>query len=106
MSKFYTTITFHDDFFSFGIITYHSGLAGALKLKKNLLSTSQFLASQWDFMCPKCVHRLMNALLKSLVMIKWYHIMKNTNKWQNRKFCIFLFIICRVARHFVAVHKI
>ena len=32
--------------------------------------------------------------------------MKNTNKRRNRKFCIFLFIICGVAHHFVAVLKI
>ena len=32
--------------------------------------------------------------------------MKNTNKWVNRIFCIFLFIFCEVANHFVAVCKI
>ena len=32
--------------------------------------------------------------------------MKNTNKRMNRMFCIFLFIFCEVANHFVAVCKI
>ena len=32
--------------------------------------------------------------------------MKNTNKWMNRMFCIFLFIFCLVAKHSVAVRKI
>ena len=32
--------------------------------------------------------------------------MKNTNKWINRMFCIFLLILCEVANHFVAVSKI
>ena len=43
---------------------------------------------------------------KSLVMIKWHHIMKNTNKWRNRKFCIFLLIICSNECCFVNVRKI
>ena len=58
--------------FSFGIITLgivvHSGSIGAFKYK-NQLSTSQYLSSQLEFMCPKCVHILMSALCKSLVMI-------------------------------------
>ena len=32
--------------------------------------------------------------------------MKNTNKGMNGRFCIFLFIFCEVANHFVAVRKI
>ena len=32
--------------------------------------------------------------------------MKNTNKWKNRQFCIFLLIICGDARRFVDVRII
>ena len=32
--------------------------------------------------------------------------MKNINKWRNKKFGIFLFIVCEVARNFVAVRNI
>ena len=57
-------------------------------------------------MCQKCVHRLINAIVKSLVMVEWNHIIKNKNKRSNRKFCIFLFIFYGAAHHFVAVRKI
>ena len=53
-------------------------------------------------MCTKIIE----TLFLPLVIIKWHHLMKNTNKWMNRMFCIFLFIFCKVANHFVAVHKI
>ena len=32
--------------------------------------------------------------------------MKNTDMWRNRQFCIFLFIICGDAHHFVDVRNL
>ena len=70
------------------------------------IQASRFMASQWEFMCPKCVHIRTSALCKLLVMIWWHHIMQNINELKNRKFCIFLLIICGDAHNFVAVRSI
>ena len=49
-------------------------------------------------MCLKRDHILMTALFKSLVMIKWHHIMKNTsiNKLMDGKFYIILLILVKL----------
>ena len=107
MSQYFTAFNFHTIFFisnyCLGIVV-HSGLLRAFKFK-NQQSTSQFLASQLDFMCLKCVQWLINVLWKSSVIMLCHQIMKNTYKWRTRKFEIFLCIICEVASHFSSVRN-
>ena len=56
-------------------------------------------------MCPKCVHTVHIAVLKSIINILWYRTLKNMNKRRIRKFVIFLFIVSEVIRNFVAVRQ-
>ena len=106
-SQFFTTFNFHDVFFIWNYclgIVVHSGPIRTFKFY-NQQSTSQFLASQWDFMCLKCVQWLINVPLKSSIIMLCHQIIKNTYKWRTRKFEMFLFIICEVASHFSSVRK-
>ena len=66
MSHNFTAFNFHNFFsiwnYCLGIVV-HSGPIRVFKFL-NQQSTSQFLASQLDFICLKCVQCLINALLK------------------------------------------
>ena len=108
ISQYFTAFNFHDVFFFIRNyclgIAVHSGPKTAFKFE-NQQSTSQFLASQLDFMCLKCVQWLINVLLKSSIISLCHQIMKNTYKWRTRKFEMFLVIICEVASHFSSVRK-
>ena len=88
MSQFFTTFNFHDVFFIWNYcldIVVHSGPIRAFRFK-NQQSTSQFLASQWDFMCLKFVQWLINVPLKSSIIMLCHQIIKNTYKSRTRKF--------------------
>ena len=69
-------------------IVAHSGSIGAFTLKKNsYVSDNQPISGMPLGMYVSKISTY--TLCKSLVMIKWHRIMKNTNKCMNKKCCVY-----------------
>ena len=94
MSKFFTTFNSHEYFFPELSLWYCSSFWLSWSHRSGSVGAST--VSQWEFLCPKFVNKIMSALCKSLVMIKWHLIMKNTIKGRNRNFAYFCLLFAEM----------